>query len=167
MWSFYRQNYSSPTPPKTEAVLNSLVINILTVWLAEAYCRFILRGQQLKRRDAASSPQVSTPLICSTDTPANTLLLPGDEQRDVHESGDDSDMCRPPFYRSSITADLFSTQLNINTPPTLVVGNYPSLSEEVWLLQATSSIDKKTHKDTKQEHVNIIQRLPQSVLMSV
>lgn len=46
------------------------------------------------------------------------------------------------------------------------VGNYPSLSEEVWLLQATSSIDKKKQhiKIQNKKHVNILQRLPQSVL---
>lgn len=54
--------------------------------------------------------------------------------------------------------------------PKHVIGNYPSLSEEIDCYRQQVPLTQKKQKHIeiqKQEHVNILQRLPQSVLMSL
>lgn len=78
--------------------------------------------------------------MCSTETPGNTLLQCQETTSATQTRAEMILTCvalnLPPFYTSSITGDLFITQLNTNTPhydqeSPKHVGNYPSLSEEV------------------------------------
>lgn len=97
----------------------------------------------------------------------------------MHKSGDDLDICAlnlPPFYTSSITGDLFITQLNINTP------HYDQESPKrvdkllVIILACQRRFDcyrqkvpstKKHIKKNKKQHVNIIEIATVSVDVSL
>ena len=121
------------------------LINILTVWLAEADTSWEVSSSN---GGTLLPPHKSQRLWSVPQTHLLTRFCSA-RRRAARRARE-----RRWFWHvsSSITADLCITQLNINTPPKHV-GNYPSLSEEVWLLQATSSIDKKKHKKIQNKNM--------------